>query len=327
VVGGYVEGATSSGYPEEWELDQLWTALKTLYPISLTVDEAIEQAGGEKSDLTREFLLEEIVADAQAAYDQREEDLGPEVLRELERRTAVVLESVTDPLLGLDGDGRLTLLNDAALQLLTRLRGEPSERETLIGANALSVLPALLKGPVEGAATTAQTERHAVDAGVSVQARDVLFATAGVALAVVAADWAVQVWQTRVTGRTGERLLYILRVKTFAQLQRLGLDYYERELAGRIMTRMTTDVDALSTFLQTGLTTAIVSLLSFFGVLIALLVLNAQLALVVLAVLPILIVATVVFRRRSSAAYTESRERVSAVNASLRKEGKKKKKS
>nr|WP_255649703.1 ABC transporter ATP-binding protein [Frankia sp. ArI3] len=159
--------------------------------------------------------------------------------------------------------------------------------------------------------------RHAVDAGVSAQARGVLFATAGVALAVTLADWLVQIWQTRVTGRMGERLLYVLRVKTFAQLQRLGLDYYERELAGRIMTRMTTDVDALSTFLQTGLVTAIVSLLSFFGVLIALLLLDAQLALVVIAVLPVLIAVTVVFRRRSSAAYTESRERVSAVNASL----------
>jgi preprotein translocase subunit SecA len=93
VITSYVEGATASGYPEEWDLEQLWTALKTLYPISLTIDEAIEQAGGEKADLTREFILEELVADAQAAYDQREEDLGVEVLRELERR---VLLSVLD---------------------------------------------------------------------------------------------------------------------------------------------------------------------------------------------------------------------------------------
>ena len=93
VVTDYVTGATASGYPEEWDLDGLWTAMKTLYPISLTLDEAIEQAGGEKSDLTREFLVEELVADAQSAYDQREEDLGPEVLRELERR---VLMSVLD---------------------------------------------------------------------------------------------------------------------------------------------------------------------------------------------------------------------------------------
>ncbi|HEY7010729.1 MAG TPA: preprotein translocase subunit SecA, partial [Jatrophihabitantaceae bacterium] len=93
VVRSYVEGATAAGYAEEWDLEQLWTALKTLYPISLTIQEAIDQAGGEKSDLTREYLLEELVADAQAAYDQREEDLGAEVLRELERR---VLLSVLD---------------------------------------------------------------------------------------------------------------------------------------------------------------------------------------------------------------------------------------
>ena len=93
VVREYVEAATSSGYAEEWDLEQLWTALRTLYPVSLSIDEAIEQAGGEKSDLTREFLLDELTADAQSAYDAREEDLGAEVLRELERR---VLLSVLD---------------------------------------------------------------------------------------------------------------------------------------------------------------------------------------------------------------------------------------
>ena len=93
VVRGYIEGATASGYAEEWDLDQLWSALKTLYPISLSADEAIDQAGGHKSDLTREFLIEELTADAQVAYDAREEDLGSEVMREFERR---VLLSVLD---------------------------------------------------------------------------------------------------------------------------------------------------------------------------------------------------------------------------------------
>jgi len=93
VVTSYVEGATSSGYPEEWDLEQLRVALKTLYPVSLTPDEAIKTAGGERNDLSREFLVEEIVADAQAAYDQREAELGAEVTRELERR---VLLSVLD---------------------------------------------------------------------------------------------------------------------------------------------------------------------------------------------------------------------------------------
>ncbi len=104
-------------------------------------------------------------------------------------------------------------------------------------------------------------------------------------------------------------------MKTFAQLQRLGLDYYERELSGRIMTRMTTDVDALSTFFQTGLATAVVSLLSFVGVLVAILVIDWELGMVIVALLPILAAATVIFRRLSKVAYTEARERVSTVNA------------
>ncbi|HEY3738043.1 MAG TPA: preprotein translocase subunit SecA [Jatrophihabitans sp.] len=93
VVTGYVQAATSDGYAEEWDLDKLWTALKTLYPISVTQDEAVTQAGGAKTDLTYDFLQKELVADALSAYDEREADLGPEVLRELERR---VLLSVLD---------------------------------------------------------------------------------------------------------------------------------------------------------------------------------------------------------------------------------------
>lgn len=159
--------------------------------------------------------------------------------------------------------------------------------------------------------------RTGVDNGVTRHVESVIWISAAVAAVLVISDWLVSIAQTQVTGRTGERMLYVLRVKLFAQLQRLGMDFYERELGGRIMTRMTTDVDALSTFVQTGLATAVVSLLSFVGVLIALLVLNAQLALVVLTLLPILIVATLIFRMKSTSAYNEARERVGVVNADL----------
>ncbi|MET7522009.1 ABC transporter ATP-binding protein [Streptomyces sp. NPDC005248] len=159
--------------------------------------------------------------------------------------------------------------------------------------------------------------RQGVDQGVAHHAGGVLLAAAAAAAVVVAANWLIGVAQVRTTGRTGERLLYTLRVKTFAQLQRLGLDYYERELGGRIMTRMTTDVDALSNFLQTGLITAVVSLLTVLGVLVTLLAIDAELALVLLAVLPLLIAATALFRHRSVPAYREARERISAVNACL----------
>jgi ATP-binding cassette subfamily B protein len=88
-------------------------------------------------------------------------------------------------------------------------------------------------------------------------------------------------------------------------------------MTGRIMTRMTTDIDALSTFLQTSLLTAVVAVLQFFGVLVALFWINWELALAVAAVLPVLVVATLIFRAKSSVAYQEARERISVVNADL----------
>ncbi|GAA2256453.1 ABC transporter ATP-binding protein [Streptomyces ruber] len=159
--------------------------------------------------------------------------------------------------------------------------------------------------------------RHGIDDGVSRLALGAVWAASALGLLAVLAQWAAQTGEIRMTGRTGERVLYALRLKIFAQLQRLGLDYYERELTGRIMTRMTTDVDALSTFLQTGLVTAFVSVVTFFGIMAALLVIDVELALVVFATLPPLAVGTFFFRRASVKAYELARERVSGVNADL----------
>jgi ATP-binding cassette subfamily B protein len=159
--------------------------------------------------------------------------------------------------------------------------------------------------------------RGGIDNGVVKHAMSAVLAITLAGVGIVFADWLVNRTEALVVGRNGERLLFSLRVKIFAQLQRLGLDYYERELSGRIMTRMTSDVDALSSFLQTGLVTMISSLLTFVGVLIAMLVINIQLGLYVLAIIPVLVVATVVFRLKSAKAYSEARERVSVVNADL----------
>ncbi|MER7163881.1 ABC transporter ATP-binding protein [Streptomyces lydicus] len=159
--------------------------------------------------------------------------------------------------------------------------------------------------------------RQGIDEGVRRGVLAGVWTAALLALGVVLAQWAAQVGGNRLTGRTGERVLYSLRLKIFAQLQRLGLDYYERELTGKIMTRMTTDIDALSTFLQTGLVTALVSMLTFFGILVALLAIDVQLALVVFATLPPLIIGTYFFRKQSVKAYELARERISVVNGDL----------
>src|SRR5215469_11994441 len=159
--------------------------------------------------------------------------------------------------------------------------------------------------------------RGGIDHGVEAKAIGVVVAVSAVALLIVLADWVITAVQTLVVGRNGERLLYTLRVKIFSHLQRLGLDFYERELGGRIMTRMTTDVESLSSFVQTGLISFVNSLLTFAGVLIALLVINLTLGLTVLAILPFAAAATVVFQRGSSRAYADAREKVSVVNADL----------
>ena len=92
-VTGYVRAATAEGYPESWDLDQLWTALRQLYPVGVTIEGIEESSGGDRAGLSAEFLESELVDDVQAAYDAREAELGETVTRELERR---VILSVLD---------------------------------------------------------------------------------------------------------------------------------------------------------------------------------------------------------------------------------------
>ncbi len=92
-VTGYVRAATSEGYPESWDLDQLWTALRQLYPVGVSVEELEAEAGGARGGLTSDYLVAELVDDAEVAYDDREDALGEEVTRQLERR---VILSVLD---------------------------------------------------------------------------------------------------------------------------------------------------------------------------------------------------------------------------------------
>ncbi len=87
VINAYVTGATE-GFPEEWDLDQLWTALKQLYPISLSLSQVEDDHGG-REGLSSEILLDLITEDALAAYARREAELGSEVMRELERRVVL----------------------------------------------------------------------------------------------------------------------------------------------------------------------------------------------------------------------------------------------
>lgn len=157
--------------------------------------------------------------------------------------------------------------------------------------------------------------RWAIDDGVSAGDETTLWFAAAAGLGVVIVSFIAIAATTVLTSRTGERLLYALRVRSFRHLHSLGLDYFERQRSGRIMTRMTTDIDALSSFLQTGVAQGIIALSTLLGVAGMLLATNVTLAGVALLALPIVAAATVVFRSISSKLYAAAREQVSTVNA------------
>ncbi|GAB3171036.1 protein translocase subunit secA [Micromonospora palomenae] len=92
-VTAYVTGATSEGYAEDWDLEQLWSSLKQLYPVGISIEEMEEEAGGARASIDADFLLARLKEDAHAAYDRREEQLGEEAVRQLER---MVLLQVID---------------------------------------------------------------------------------------------------------------------------------------------------------------------------------------------------------------------------------------
>ncbi|NUT36956.1 MAG: preprotein translocase subunit SecA [Hamadaea sp.] len=91
IITAYVQGATAEGYADDWDLDQLWSSLKQLYPVGMTVEELIEESGGERANLDPDFMLEQLKDDVHAAYDRREEQLGTDAMRELERQVLLAV--------------------------------------------------------------------------------------------------------------------------------------------------------------------------------------------------------------------------------------------
>ena len=157
--------------------------------------------------------------------------------------------------------------------------------------------------------------KQGIDSGVSAGAQSALLGAATIYLAVILADVFVEIGSTFIAGHTAERIMFSLRIRIWAQLQRLSLDYYERETAGRIMTRMTSDVDQFATLISSGLLSALVAFVTLIGVAVMLLVTNWKLGLATLTVVLPMAIALIWFRRRSHVLYDTARERIAALNA------------
>ncbi|WP_159052313.1 ABC transporter ATP-binding protein [Streptomyces longwoodensis] len=191
------------------------------------------------------------------------------------------------------------------LGLLRRYRGPLAACAALVATDAVAGLgvPLLV--------------RRAIDGGVRHMDFGAVAAATLFGLGIVLADWAVNVVQVRLAATTGERLMLDIRTRLYRHLQALGLDYYEREAAGATLSRVTTEPDLLAGFLQTGLVSVTVSALTVLGVGGSLLIIDAELAWVVLPAFPLLVAATIVFRRRIVPLHRRSRQDLTAVNAYL----------
>jgi ATP-binding cassette, subfamily B, bacterial len=117
--------------------------------------------------------------------------------------------------------------------------------------------------------------------------------------------------------RAGQRVLFTVRTKLFRHLQTLSLDFYERERTGRLVARMTADIDAMSDLVTDGLVTLVTALITMVGVAIILVVMDWQLALATLVVAPLIALAARSWRRWSADAYRQVRETHSVVTVQL----------
>jgi ATP-binding cassette subfamily B protein len=130
-------------------------------------------------------------------------------------------------------------------------------------------------------------------------------------------SWGMSYVQTYLTGWVGERILADLRINLFRHLQRLSLGFFERTRAGVIISRLTNDVEAIDQLVTDGVTSLVQNTLTLVGTAILLFILDWRLALATLAVIPLMSVATVIFRVRSTRAYRAVRERLGLVTATL----------
>ena len=138
---------------------------------------------------------------------------------------------------------------------------------------------------------------------------------AGLYVLALLAEFILSYWQTFLMHMTGQRIMFDMRREIFAHIQRLHPAFFDRNPVGRLLTRVTTDVDALNELFTSGVVTVFGDIFMLLGIMIVLIVLNWKLALVSFAVLPALFVVTIIFKRRVRETYRQVRTRIARMNA------------
>ena len=136
-------------------------------------------------------------------------------------------------------------------------------------------------------------------------------------LGILLGSFALEFVQTYVLQHTGQRIMFDLRAQIYGHLQRLDVSYYDRNPVGRMMTRVTTDVDALNDLFTSGVVSVFGDIFTLAGIMIVLLVMDWRLALVAFSVLPLIVVITQWFRRQVRESYRTVRAWIARINAFL----------
>jgi len=135
--------------------------------------------------------------------------------------------------------------------------------------------------------------------------------------AILVAAFALEFTQTWLLQTTGQRIMFDMRLQIYAHLQRLDLRFYDRNPVGRLMTRVTTDVDVINDLFTSGVVSVFGDVFTLAGIMIVMLTMNWRLALVSFAVLPLIVVITQWFRRNVRESYRTVRRLIARINAYL----------
>ncbi len=157
----------------------------------------------------------------------------------------------------------------------------------------------------------------AIDQHIAKGDADGLARVAGFYFLALAAAWVVRFSQMYIMQMTGQRIMQSVRRQLFGHLQRLHVGYLDRNPVGRLMTRVTTDVDAINELFTSGIVTVFGDLFALFGIMGVMLALDWRLALVTFSVIPLFFVVTNWFRRGARQAFRETRRWVARINAFL----------
>src|SRR5436190_4160840 len=157
----------------------------------------------------------------------------------------------------------------------------------------------------------------AIDRFIAARRMAGLDSLAALYLAVLVVSFAAEYVQTWTMQLTGQRIMFDLRMAIYRHLQRLDLRYYDRHPVGRLMTRVTSDVDVLNDLFTAGVVTAVGDVFTLVGIMVMLLTMNWRLALVAFAVLPLIVIVTQWFRRHVRDSYRTVRTWIARINAFL----------